>query len=227
MSLGLPLESARVYDRATLWSRWFLLTLVQVEPEDLNLAGFTHINFAFAFFDPNTFQIAPMDSSSASLYHRFTALKEKQDGLQTWISVGGQVYYSNSMDSLLISWYRWSFTDPGPTRSAFSNMAGSAANRKSFITGLLKFMNTYGFDGVDLDWVCLLFVLNESLLTISQEYPQADDRGGQSGDMANYVILCKELKSALGSKGLTVTLPTSYWYLRHIDVKAMQTHVDW
>jgi chitinase len=62
---------------------------VQVQPEDLNLQGFTHVNFAFAFFDPNTFQITPMDSNSGKLLHRFTALKDKNKGLQTWISVGG------------------------------------------------------------------------------------------------------------------------------------------
>jgi chitinase len=31
-------------------------------------------------------------------------------------------------------------------------MASTAANRKQFITNLIKFMDTYGFDGVDLDW---------------------------------------------------------------------------
>jgi chitinase len=106
-----------------------------VSPEDLNLNGFSHINFAFAFFDPTSFEIAPMDSASGMLYSRFTALKDKNDGLQTWISVGG-----------------WSFTDPGPTRTAFTDMTSTAANRKKFITGLINFMEHYGFDGVDLDW---------------------------------------------------------------------------
>ncbi|KAI0888397.1 glycosyl hydrolases family 18-domain-containing protein [Annulohypoxylon maeteangense] len=165
-----------------------------VQPEDLNLAGFTHVNFAFAFFDPDTFQISPMDSNSATLYHRFTDLKQTYSGLQTWISVGG-----------------WSFTDPGPTRQAFSNMASSAANRQKFISGVLSFMNTYGFDGLDIDW----------------EYPGADDRGGVPADTDNFVTLVKELKQGLGSKGLTVTLPTSYWYLQHFDVNAMQDYVDW
>lgn len=72
-----------------------------VQPEDLNLHGFTHVNFAFAFFDPSSFQIAPMDSTSGALYGRFTGLKSVNVGLQTWISVGG-----------------WSFTDPGPTVSS-------------------------------------------------------------------------------------------------------------
>ncbi|KAI1203503.1 hypothetical protein F5X97DRAFT_330179 [Nemania serpens] len=165
-----------------------------VQPEDLNLNGFTHVNFAFAFFDPTSFEIAPMDSNSAALYRRFTALKDSYKGLQTWISVGG-----------------WSFTDPGPTRQAFSDMASNSANRQKFISSIKSFMNTYGFDGMDIDW----------------EYPGADDRGGVPADTANFVLLVKELKDSFGSKGLTVTLPTSYWYLQHFDVEAMQDHVDW
>jgi len=82
-----------------------------VAPEDLNIDGFTSINFAFAFFDPTTFQISPMDANGASLYSRFTALKEQKAGLETWISVGG-----------------WSFTDPGPTLNAFSDMVSTSAN---------------------------------------------------------------------------------------------------
>ncbi|KAI0124098.1 family 18 glycosyl hydrolase [Xylariales sp. AK1849] len=166
-----------------------------VLPEDLNLNGFTHINFAFAFFDPQSFQIAPMDSNSGTLLSRFTALKDKHSGLETWISVGG-----------------WSFTDPGPTRSAFSDMSSSAGNRKQFIDGLISFMDHYGFDGVDLDW----------------EYPQADDRGGITADKANYVSLVKELRSAFGNRyGISITLPTSYWYLQHFDLAAIQPNVDW
>ncbi|KAK8137867.1 hypothetical protein PG984_001247 [Apiospora sp. TS-2023a] len=166
-----------------------------VLPEDLNLNGFTHVNFAFAFFDPSSFQIAPMDSNSGTLLGRFTALKDTHSGLQTWISVGG-----------------WSFTDPGPTRSAFSDMTSSAGNRQKFISGLIGFIDHYGFDGVDLDW----------------EYPQADDRGGLTADKANYVSFVKELKAAFGNRyGISMTLPTSYWYLQHFDVAAIQPSVDW
>lgn len=31
-------------------------------------------------------------------------------------------------------------------------MAGSEGNRQTFISSLTKFMQTYGFDGVDIDW---------------------------------------------------------------------------
>ncbi|KAL2066089.1 hypothetical protein VTL71DRAFT_2160 [Oculimacula yallundae] len=91
-------------------------------------------------------------------------------------------------------------------------MSSTSANRQAFVNGLIKFMDTYGFDGVDLDW----------------EYPQSDDRGGATADTANYVALVKAMRAAFGTKyGITVTLPTSYWYLQHFDLVGMQSSVDW
>lgn len=73
-------------------------------------------------------------------------------------------------------------------------------------------MDTYGFDGVDIDW----------------EYPAADDRGGVTADKANFVSLLKDMRTEFGtSYGLSVTLPTSYWYLQHFDLEGMAKLVDW
>jgi len=78
--------------------------------------------------------------------------------------------------------------------------------------GLMQFMNTYGFDGVDLDW----------------EYPAADDRGGVAGDKENYVALAKEMRAAFGGQyGISMTLPTSFWYLQHFDLSGIQDSLDW
>jgi chitinase len=90
---------------------------------------------AFAYFDPSSFTITSMDANMASMLSDFTAVKSKYSGLETWISVGG-----------------WSFTDPGSTQEAWSNMASSSSNRAAFINSLVQFMKTYSFDGVDLDW---------------------------------------------------------------------------
>lgn len=73
-----------------------------VSPEDLNLDGLTHINFAFVFFDPSSFQIVPMDKNAGSLLNRFTKLKEKKAGLQTWVSVGGWSFNDRACNLLVI-----------------------------------------------------------------------------------------------------------------------------
>lgn len=54
-------------------------------PEDIPLGWYTHINFAFALIDPQTFRIAPMDAQTASLYKRVTSLKIHQPDLKVWI----------------------------------------------------------------------------------------------------------------------------------------------
>ncbi|KAI5249676.1 glycoside hydrolase [Aureobasidium subglaciale] len=60
------------------------------------------------------------------------------------------------------------------------------------------------------------------------QYPAAEDRGGRPEDTANFVSLCKEIKAAFGGiYGFSITLPASYWYLRHFDVKGMEPYVDW
>lgn len=125
--------------------------LVLTSCVDINLDPYTHLNFAFASFNPAApFEIAPPDTNTGALFNRFTSLKSKKKGLQTWISVGG-----------------WAFSDPGPTHAAFSDMTNSSTNRQQFISGLSKFLNTYGFDGVDIDWVSTFAFIQCRLLCSS------------------------------------------------------------
>ncbi len=105
-------------------------------PEQIPIGAYTHLNFAFAFINPSTYQVAPMAENQVNLYKRVTALKQSNPGMEVWISVGG-----------------WSMNDPDqPTASTFSNLAGSTANQNLFFRSLVSFMETYGFDGVDMDW---------------------------------------------------------------------------
>jgi chitinase len=158
----------------------------------------THVNFAFAYFHPVTFEVVPMSPDDVPLYTRFTGLKDRKPSLQTWIALGG-----------------WAFNDPGnspDTRFAFSTMASSLSSRQTFIRSLVQFMDTYNFDGVDIDW----------------EYPAADDRGGSSSDTANFVALLQDLREHFGDQyGISATLPSSYWYLRWFDLQGMSQYVDW
>lgn len=149
------------------------------QPSDIPLGVYSHINFAFAGIDPNTFEIVPGDARDVDLYKRVTALKKLDSNLKVWIAIGG-----------------WTFNDPGPTARTFSDLAGSAQNQQKFFKSLISFMNTYGFDGVDIDW----------------EYPSADDRSGRVEDFANFPSFIANLKAALaqsGYSGLSITVPVS------------------
>lgn len=69
------------------------------------------------------------------------------------------------------------------------------------------------------------------MLLLDWEYPSADDRGGVPADADNYVVLVAELREAFNAENpawtITVTLPTSYWYLRGFAVESMQKYVSW
>lgn len=168
-------------------------------PEDISAGQYTHLNYAFAFIDPSSYAVAPMSSGDVALYPRFTGLKDSYPGLETWISIGG-----------------WSMNDPDQaTHDTFSNLAGSQDAQTKFFKSLVNFMSTYGFDGVDIDW----------------EYPVAPERSGKPADFQNYVSFLKNLKAALATNGkqygLTITIPSSYWYMRNFDIKALEPVVDW
>ncbi|KAF4906599.1 Chitotriosidase-1 [Colletotrichum fructicola] len=164
--------------------------------KDIPVSSLTHLYFSFASITPDTYGIAPMDGIPGSLFSEFTNLKKKNPALKTVIAIGG-----------------WTFNDPGPTQKVFSDMVSSARTRETFIDNLFSFLREYAFDGVDFDW----------------EYPGADDRGGIDTDGANFVTFLKELDDANKKQPVkyvvSFTAPTSYWYLRHFDLKAVD-HVD-
>ena len=144
----------------------------RIQPSQIITEGLTHLLLAFAAIDPVTFNVTPTDPSDTLLYAQFTVLKTPQ--MQTWIAVGG-----------------FDFNNPGPTYTTWSDMCCTATNRAAFITSLIEFMDTWGFQGVDIDW----------------EYPSIAARGGRPEDTANLVSLVKEMRAAFDTKyGISVVL---------------------
>ncbi|TFK66092.1 hypothetical protein BDN72DRAFT_162975 [Pluteus cervinus] len=166
--------------------------------QDLPVESLTHLNFAFAFIKPGTYDIVPMDDLSADLFQKFTELKARNRALKTIISLGG-----------------WTFNDNGTeTQPVFGDMVSSQEKRRSFIDKLFIFLQHYGFDGVDFDWEYPGApdrgghpddgVNFTQLLKELQEAIQ--------GQPVKYVV--------------SFTAPTSYWYLRWFDIEEMTKHLD-
>lgn len=152
-----------------------------MDPQDIPLGYYTHINFAFALINPKTFRLADMDEETGKRYKELASIKMKQPSLQIYLAVGG-----------------WAMNDPGQYRTAFSDLAASTSAQDTFFESLVTFLQSNGFDGVDLDW----------------EYPVADDRGGRPEDFANFVTLLKRLRERLNQTGrhygITITLVSTF-----------------
>ncbi|PCD21124.1 hypothetical protein AU210_016550 [Fusarium oxysporum f. sp. radicis-cucumerinum] len=159
---------------------------------------YTHIYFAFGSIDPKSFKVVPANAGDQQLYSQLSSLKTRDSGQELWLSIGG-----------------WAFSDKGsPTATTFSDLVNADETRQNvFFASLTLFMQTWGFTGIDIDW----------------EYPVDKDRSGRQSDFKAYPRFLKRLKSALGDYkyGLSVTLPTSYWYLQHFDLENIEPSVDW
>lgn len=157
----------------------------------------THLNIAFGYIS-HDFKVTNMDGIPSEMYKNLGNIKSRNPDIKILIALGG-----------------WTFSDPGTWQSVFPDVVSTQTNRATFIENLIGFLSEYGYDGVDFDW----------------EYPGAEDRGGSDADAANYVALLRELQAAIASSGtsyiVTFTAPTSYWYLRHFDLKNMEKYVDW
>lgn len=167
-------------------------------PGEIPVNMLTHLNIAFGYITSDEYRITNMDGVSPDLYKIVGDLKQRNPDLKIMIALGG-----------------WAFSDPGTWQGVFPTMASTQSNRQTFIENLLGFLSEYGYDGVDFDW----------------EYPGADDRGGSSADTDNFSQLLKELRAAIKASGqdylVTFTSPTSYWYMRHFDIKTLTDNADW
>ena len=166
-------------------------------PEQIPRGVYTHLNYAFATVNPTTFEVELSSAQDDTMLKRLVNLKKADPNLQVFIALGG-----------------WTFNDPGPTRTTFSDIARSIPATTKFALSLARFITTYGLDGVDIDW----------------EYPEADDRGGREEDYKNFPLFMSRVKSMLRmwgrGTGLSITLPASFWYLRHFDLQGLQKSVD-
>uniref|UniRef100_A0A8H7XJL8 Chitinase n=1 Tax=Psilocybe cubensis TaxID=181762 RepID=A0A8H7XJL8_PSICU len=181
--LGMYRASSRVCDA------WF--------PQNIPASGYTHLNYAFASIDPNTFEVVPALADDIPNYTAFTGLKQANSNLKTYISVGG-----------------WSFNDP-PTQHVFSDTASSLVNQRAFAKSLVSFMVQYGFDGVDIDW--------EYPVACERGGVPAD----KENMVALFKTMRETFDASGHTFGITFTAPSSFWYLQHYDLLGLLSYADW
>lgn len=99
-----------------------------MQPENIPAGVLTHINVAFEFISADH----EITDEVGHIVGRVSRLKNIYPGLRVAIAIGG-----------------WVFNDP-PTDRRFSEMASTMENRQIFIKSLVRYMEKYALDGVDL-----------------------------------------------------------------------------
>ncbi|KAI7816268.1 glycosyl hydrolases family 18-domain-containing protein [Gamsiella multidivaricata] len=133
-------------------------------PSAIPWSSLDYVMFAFAYFDDDN-ELYPADPSDERLYFSINKLKMATK-TRVMISIGG-----------------WTFTHPDSrsksgTKHRFRNMVRSPKSRKAFIASCIEYCQSYGFDGVDIDY----------------EYPAYQDR-------AFVTALFREMREAFDAEG--------------------------
>ncbi|KAD3067968.1 hypothetical protein E3N88_35848 [Mikania micrantha] len=175
------------------WPSW---AQTSFPPANINTAYFTHVYYAFLSLNQDTFELQ-IDATTASALNSFnTILRQKNPPVKTLFSVGG-----GSAGSQI-----------------FSIMASSPDKRIRFIASVIKLIDEFGFDGVDIDW----------------EYPETQT------DMDNFGLLLDELRTAVneeaestGNTRLLLSAATYYKPKMTFDevctypVESINNNLDW
>ena len=158
----------------------------------LDATCLTHINYAHGRFkNPKTGDGGIVIAQGGDLMKKVLALKEKKPSLKVLLMIGG-----------------W-----GEHADGFSEMAKSAEKRKEFCESCKAHIDTYGFDGIDIDW----------------EYPGGgpSSNGQSKDDPANFVIVLKELRQTIGdTKIISYASSSSAKYMNWKDAMKYLDYVN-
>lgn len=155
----------------------------------LDASCVTHINYAHGRFKNPKTGDGGIVIAETSLLKKVIALKEKKPSLKVLLMIGG-----------------W-----GEHADGFSMMARDAGKRAEFCKACKGHIDTYGLDGIDIDW----------------EYPGGGpSTNGQSKDDAkNFNLVLKELREAIGdTKIISYASSSSAGY---VDWKGAMDYLDY
>lgn len=143
----------------------------------------THINYAFGKVGSD---FKSININNEDRLKTIVALKSVSPKLKVLLSIGG-----------------WGSGN-------FSEMAEKAVTREAFATNCRSVIDTYGLDGIDIDW----------------EYPTSSAAGISSSpkDTKNYTLMMHDIRKAIGKDKL-LTLAASC-DAEYIDYKAILPYID-
>ena len=178
------------------WAQYRPSDCNPISPQEINVKsfGYTHLAYAYGGISSDGF-IEPYDGAVEQYdkYLLFNSLKASNPSLKTLISIGGWIF----------------------DQSRFVFVSSTEARRTAFANSVVEFLETNGFDGIDLDW----------------EFPVT--RQGTTADYVNYPLLCKALRVAFDGADRSdwlITVQTSintYDLSEGFDMLSMAQHIDW
>ncbi|KAF8589507.1 glycoside hydrolase family 18 protein [Ramaria rubella] len=142
-------------------------------PENIDYSKFDLLYFAFA--TPNSSSGLSWDDGGQAILKRLvSSAKNSGHGTKVALSIGG-----------------WG----GSTY--FSHAVSSSTNRTTFMNACVSAVNTYGLDGIDIDW----------------EYPNSEGAGNPHtpSDASNLLSFFTQLRTALGSKIISAAVTDLPW----------------
>lgn len=165
-------------------------------PEDVDYTLCTHINYGFAVLDPDSLEMVPHDAYvdvEKAFYKDIVSFKSK--GVKVLIALGG-----------------WNDSE----NDKYSRLVVDRKKRENFVASAVKFIQEWGFDGLDLDW----------------EYPkcwQVDCSKGPDSDKVGFSALVKELSEAMRPLDLILSAavsPSKAVIDQAYDVPVLNDHLD-
>lgn len=171
----------------------------------------THINYAFANVQngevvvgdtyADTDKFFPGDCWDTGCkrgnFNQLTKLKQRYSHVKILISVGG---------------WTWS--------AGFSDAALTDASRTKFADSAVRFIRTWGFDGVDIDW----------------EYPVSGGlQNGRPEDRENFTLLLQKMREKLDAASeqdgkkylLTIASGAGSSYVKNTELGKIKDYLDW
>ena len=133
----------------------------------------------------------------------------------------------------ILSFGGWDFSTDPSTYMIFRNGVTSA-NAETMATNMANFIIENNLDGIDIDWEypgVSVDNFSRNIEFVLIRFIQAPDIPGippaSSDDGANFLAFLAILKAMLPNQTVSITAPSSYWYLQHYPIQEIAGVIDY